>query len=1321
MKSVKKLLAMLLAVIMIFSVMSVGMTASAFDLTVNNAGGDAGSAVTTDEVVICVPETIYLKPSTGNSKTVEYFVNNTVNNTGVVSLERNAAQTAGSFSIYAPGATTFKFVANGVGGYGDPDIGSTLQAGTLEGETYELTNGYLSYPYLNCTINGTGLPATATGLVEWVVTVYYGDDDTTGKTYYAYTTVYSPFYHAVGSVDEVRQSTGNAFSQITTWITGLTGASTSYNNVLGSYGANDSGKHEKFSGTLINEPLINFSIATKSSVGNVKDTIDVNGPAYVRGLQLDSNTSTSTQGGIGYLTIDGSRYTNINEIPNFYIGSELNEAGSESSTLKQFYAWYVISVKDANGHQHEDKYTDSPSGWTKWLNIEDDYDAISGVMNNTGNVDKSELRKFVRNNSTGARFYMRPSASVATIAENSESAEQYIHVLTQTYLHASADLAAVTKYYGNAYASVKFTVIDKTALRAEVLHATSLNAEKYTELSWKGATSNVVEEFLSAYRDAAEILGNPAASQSDIDYALELLKEKKKALKVDITFDAETNGGVFSDNEGVMDYSVVFGTKNSVELKTNLLNRFAPAQYGFEFIGWSTDPDDPSTASLTNVNVTFGDTLYAHYSKTISVDFHYLTDIRGNTLVKKNEFTIYNGADQTFDIDVEDAVNVGDYKFAGWTSDPASTESESIGNTLSGITEDATYYATYKKDVTVNLDANGGNAPVPSVSDAVYYNYDLSETTGTATVTLPEEMPVKTGHGFMGWDINGKVYQPGDSIELAQSTTATALWSVDKYNVTFNFKDADGDDVSVSFIIEYGSAATAPEISEYYSNSTMHYKFANWDKSFDNITGDTVITAEYALGVMHNYSTVGSYPTCEEAGEVVYTCNDCKYSYTYSSGALGHLYVNIDSRDADCEEDGYIVWECSRDTNHKYTEILPATGHSYENTVYVAPTCTDDGYYISGVCANCNEDLAGKVIPALGHTWKVQTEATCEHPGLKVCLGWTDENGVHHECDVTEEIPQLPHDYTSVVVNPTCTQDGKVVYTCSDCGHSYETKIEATGHIYATIIIAPSCTSQGYTTKTCPNCGDSERTDYVDALGHNYVSVVVAPTCTAQGYTKHTCSVCNHSYKSDFVNATGHDYSTETVVAPTCTTRGYTLHECTKCESFYKTDYVDALGHDYVFTTTVQPTDTMNGYDLYVCSRCFGEYKETIFAGGKALVSYTVYGADGAVIPEAKIVLTNIENYQQTIITADENGYFTAVIPQGEYAVKVTAVGYETVEGELFVENGQYSLVLDPMPVVECSCLCHANNFLGSIYRFFLKIFSVFGKIYCCEDCELWK
>ncbi len=79
-------------------------------------------------------------------------------------------------------------------------------------------------------------------------------------------------------------------------------------------------------------------------------------------------------------------------------------------------------------------------------------------------------------------------------------------------------------------------------------------------------------------------------------------------------------------------------------------------------------------------------------------------------------------------------------------------------------------------------------------------------------------------------------------------------------------------------------------------------------------------------------------------------------------------------------------------------------------------------------------------------------------------------------------------------------------------------------HNYVSTVTEPTCTEQGYTIHTCSGCGESYVDCYSDPLGHDYVAVVTAPTCTEQGFTTHTCSICGDFYVGDYVDALGHDF-----------------------------------------------------------------------------------------------------------------------------------------------------------------------------------------------------
>lgn len=162
-----------------------------------------------------------------------------------------------------------------------------------------------------------------------------------------------------------------------------------------------------------------------------------------------------------------------------------------------------------------------------------------------------------------------------------------------------------------------------------------------------------------------------------------------------------------------------------------------------------------------------------------------------------------------------------------------------------------------------------------------------------------------------------------------------------------------------------------------------------------------------------------------------------------------------------------------------------------------------------------------------------------------------------------------------------------------------------------TTVVDPTCTEQGYTIYTCTACGETVKADFVPANGHSYEESVVAPTCEKDGYTNHVCSVCGDSYVADYVDAAGHDCETETVPA-TCLGYGFVRESCKHCDYSVITEITAPLGHDYQAVVTA-PTLDEGGYTTHTCSRCGDSYvdSETPALGHKC-AAYTDIPTDWA-------------------------------------------------------------------------------------------------------------
>lgn len=101
-----------------------------------------------------------------------------------------------------------------------------------------------------------------------------------------------------------------------------------------------------------------------------------------------------------------------------------------------------------------------------------------------------------------------------------------------------------------------------------------------------------------------------------------------------------------------------------------------------------------------------------------------------------------------------------------------------------------------------------------------------------SAVTAPE-VSEKYGKTFIGWD---KKFD-----NVTSDLTINAVYDVDTFTVTFK----DGEKVLEIQTVEYEAAATAPDTARLSPPEGMH--FAKWDKDFSKVTEDIEVSAVYEL------------------------------------------------------------------------------------------------------------------------------------------------------------------------------------------------------------------------------------------------------------------------------------------------------------------------------------------------------------------------------------------------------------------------------------------------------------------------------------------
>ena len=347
----------------------------------------------------------------------------------------------------------------------------------------------------------------------------------------------------------------------------------------------------------------------------------------------------------------------------------------------------------------------------------------------------------------------------------------------------------------------------------------------------------------------------------------------------------------------------------------------------------------------------------------------------------------------------------------------------------------------------------------------------------------------------------------------------------------------------------------------------------------------------------HDYQlVVDKAPTCTEGGIKVYKCSRCDDSYTDTSEALTHNFSTSEiTTKPTCTEDGVKTYYCSR-CDEKKTEVIESLGHNYQRTT-VSPNCTQQGYNVYH-CSRCGDEYADDFTDALGHRWNKGEDfipAKCGRDGVKTVTC--------ERCNLVklEKVEAIGHNYQPTqVVEPTCTEQGYTVFTCENCGDTYNDNFtDALTHNFSTSEITkqPTCTEKGVRTYFCSRC-EATYEEPVDELGHDHIPNVVAPTCTEQGYTEYKCSRCEDSYRENYIDSLGHLFTAHFYNEDaTCTANGTETATCDRCGVATETREVadTALGHDFgEWTVVTEATYDKEGEQIRTCSRCHEVERETI-------------------------------------------------------------------------------------------------------------------------------
>jgi len=165
------------------------------------------------------------------------------------------------------------------------------------------------------------------------------------------------------------------------------------------------------------------------------------------------------------------------------------------------------------------------------------------------------------------------------------------------------------------------------------------------------------------------------------------------------------------------------------------------------------------------------------------------------------------------------------YTFAKWEPD------------VTAVMGDAVYTATYNKTVnryTVVFYDEDGEKELQSST------LDYGATTAYTGATPTKEATAQYTYTFDGWatEANGaKVYNNGETPAVTAPATYYAHFSIKVNTYTVTFVDEDGSTVLGEQAVEYGRAATAPQVE------IPPCRSLSWDKDFSSITSTLTVQA----------------------------------------------------------------------------------------------------------------------------------------------------------------------------------------------------------------------------------------------------------------------------------------------------------------------------------------------------------------------------------------------------------------------------------------------------------------------------------------------
>lgn len=439
------------------------------------------------------------------------------------------------------------------------------------------------------------------------------------------------------------------------------------------------------------------------------------------------------------------------------------------------------------------------------------------------------------------------------------------------------------------------------------------------------------------------------------------------------------------------------------------------------------------------------------------------------------------------------------------------------------------------------------------------YGYQLLD--GVDEVTIQDVLKLDTWGGNTYITPDDKIYDPynlyligavnPDTNEVNKENTEFIFpeWGYDapSSEVTYTYTFADGEQTTVTAAA--GEAPVAPantEATAWTSNNdgTHSRTEYSWPEWVDGTTEYTEVeTPASEACSMAEVPGTAVEPTHTEDGKAAdQKCSVCGYTVTGATipaDADAHKWEEGETVASTCTTQGYTEYTCvCGETMRTPLPLDPDNHESLVEIPAVEATCVTEGFTAGQKCEECGVTTVEPTstgLDAENHKNVVTdaaVEPTCTATGLTEGSHCADCQAV---IVAQEEVPMIDHDYqVTESTGATCVVPGKVTYTCTMCGDTYDDEgaVDPNNHVNTEEIAgtAATCTAVGYTDGVfCNDChtwvsGHEEIA--VDPEAHTgtleEVGNATEPTRGEDGYTgDQKWSCCGAEVKGKAIPALG--------------------------------------------------------------------------------------------------------------------------------------------------------------------------------------------------------